>query len=83
MFNRKMWHTIPKNHLITHLMYDQAPQANPRRVLCYADEEMVGKMKRIMERCHGSTAGRMGMHRYIILAGVRWWLKLGQLRGIG
>ena len=67
------WHQVPKNHMCTHMVFDLAVVANPRIAHCYADEDLVGKMKRIMARCHGATAGRTGMLRYTILACTRWW----------
>ena len=78
--NLYLWGMSPKFHMLTHLAYDMAAEANPRSTSCYADEDMVGRMKRLMSRCHGSTAGVMGVHRYIILVGVRWWKRLAELR---
>ena len=75
-----LWHVVPKFHMLEHSIYDQAAQANPRTTSCYCDEDMVGKMKRLLSRCHGATAGTMGIHRYVILVGVRWWARLAQLR---
>ena len=70
--------------MLTHMANDMAGGCfvNPRRVTCYADEDMVGRMKRIIRTCHGATAGRMCMHRYAILVGVRWWTRLQELRGL-
>ena len=76
------WHQIPKNHMCTHMAFDLACIANPRICHCYADEDLVGKMKRIMSRCHGATAGRNGMMRYTILACTRWWTHLLEARGL-
>jgi hypothetical protein len=81
--NQLLYDLTPKAHLATHLAWDFAPQANPRHVHCYCDEDMVGKMKRLTSKCHGLTAGRMGVRRYMILVGVRWWKRLSQLRGLG
>ena len=77
------WHILPKSHMSTHLAFDQASQGvNPRRVTNYADEDMVGKVKKIMSSCHGGSAGKMCMYRYIILVGTRWWTRLSHLRGL-
>ena len=76
------WHLIPKHHMTTHMAYDFCQQANPRHVHAYPDEDLIGKMKRLMSLCHGATAGRMGLMRYIILVGVRWWNRLLELRGL-
>ena len=77
------WHQTPKCHMATHMAYDDCLVANPRTVHCYCDEDLVGKMKRTIAKCHGGTAGRMGTMRYVILAGTRWWSRLVSLRGLG
>ena len=78
-----LYHVIPKLHMCTHMAYDMcASGVNPRRVSNYSDEDMVGKVKRIMSSCHGRTAGSACMLRYCILAGIRWWNRLAQLRGL-
>ena len=77
------WQIVPKCHMATHLGFDFVrSRVNPRRVTNYGDEDMVGKMKRIMSSCHGGTAGRMAMYRYVILVGTRWWDRLARLRGL-
>ena len=38
-----------------HITYDNG-YVNPRRVRCYDDEDMVGKMKRVYCKCHGVAA---------------------------
>ena len=43
--NEYLWKFVPKFHMCTRIFYDMAPFANPRRVHCYADEDMVGKGK--------------------------------------
>ena len=76
------WQLIPKCHMATHMVFDiAATGVNPRRTTCYADEDMVGKVKKIMTKCHGSTAGKRCMDRYAILVGTRWWQRLAELRG--
>ena len=77
---RAMWHELPKNHMASHIAYDFVKEINPRSVHNYPDEDMVGRMKRIMSTCHGATAARSGMQRYIILAGARWWMQLYTIR---
>lgn len=34
------WKLIPKMHQVTHMLYQHAPQANPRRTHNYADEDL-------------------------------------------
>ena len=80
--NDFLYHIVPKCHMATHLAYDFAAEGvNPRRVTCYADEDMVGRIKKINNRCHGKTAGTMSVERYAILVGTRWWARLAELRG--
>ena len=77
------WHLTPKSHMAAHLAYDFAADGvNPRRVTCYAEGDMVGRMKRIISKCHGKTAGRTCLDRYAILVGTRWWTRLAFLRGL-
>ncbi len=66
--NKFVWHITPKCHMATHLAYDFA--------------DMIGCVKRIVQRCHGGSAGRRGLQRYAILVGTRWWKRLAQLRGL-
>ena len=80
--NAKTWHIIPKIHMVTHLFYDQACQANPRATIEYPDEDMVGRVKRIACRCHGRTICTMCLRRYVILIGTRCWSRLQELRGL-
>ena len=79
---KRLWKIVPKFHQLTHIAYDQAPQANPRRTHCYADEDLVGRIKRIAQRCHGGSVGVRAMQRYVILVGLRWWDELHRLRGL-
>ena len=67
--------------MATHMVYDIASSGvNPRRTTCYADEDMVGKVKTIVSKCHGSTAGRRSIDRYANLVGTIWWKRLAELR---
>ena len=78
----RLYHIIPKGHMVTHMSYDMAHQANPRSVTCYADEDMVGRMKRIVVKCHGASAAKMALMRYLILVGLGLWSTLASLRGL-
>lgn len=68
----RLWPITPKFHAMQHIAYDQAYMGNPRRVHCYSDEDMVGKMKRIYIRCHGITAPHRSLQRYALLQNMRW-----------
>ncbi len=76
-----LYRLIPKLHALTHLAYD-GDGTNPRSVQCYADEDLVGRMKRLYGSCHGATAPRASLQRYALLACVRWWRRLAVLRGV-
>ena len=39
-------------------------------------------MKRIVLKCHGATAYREALLRYVILVGIRWWTWLEVQRGV-
>ena len=80
--NKKtLWKLLPKFHAVTHY-YDT--RINPRRVSCYQDEDMVGKVKQIYCACHGITAPFRGLQRYAILQCLRWRALLLQVRfGVG
>lgn len=69
--SRLLWKCIPKMHALTHVAYDNWG-TNPRAVHCYPDEDMVGRMKKIYIKCHGATAPRRALQRYMLLVGVRW-----------
>jgi len=77
-----LWKILPKHHMFTHMAYDQAPWANPRWVHCYGDEDMVGRVKKLVNTCHGATCGRKALLRYLIIVGVRWLRLLAELRGM-
>ena len=78
------WQIQPKLHMASHLGYDIAGRLhlNPRCTTNYADEDFVGKIKKIMASCHGRTAGRMSVSRYVILIGLRWFNELARLRAL-
>ena len=74
-----LYKCIPKMHAATHV-YDV--RTNPRRTHCYADEDMVGKLKKIYNACHGASAPMRALQRYCILVGMRWWIALHEIRGL-
>ena len=79
--SKRNWKMVPKFHALQHIISDFG-NLNPRRVHCYADEDMVGKMKRIFVKCHASTASVRSLERYAILMCLRWWIALHNIRGI-
>ncbi len=80
--DRRLWKLQPQMHMVTHMAYDLSSEANQRRVQCYADEDMVGRFKKLVIACHALTAGRKAVLRYLILVGIRWWTRLATLRGL-
>jgi len=78
------WYVQPKLHMASHLGYDIAGRLhlNPRCTTNYDDEDFVGKIKKTMAKCHGRTAGRMSVSRYVILIGLRWFNELARLRAL-
>ena len=60
----------PKAHALLHIAIDFG--VNPRRTACYLDEDMVGRSKRIYNGCHGASAPRRSLERYLIIVGLRW-----------
>jgi hypothetical protein len=75
------WPFIPKLHALTHIAYDNVG-VNPRHVHCYADEDMVGRIKRVYIKCHADTAPQRALQRYALHTCLRWWLALRRLRGL-
>ena len=72
---------MPKFHYMTHSAHDQSKVTNPRWVHVYADEDMVGKVKKIVVACHAKTASTRVLERYNILFGARWLRALMAARG--
>ena len=69
--HRHLWRIRPKLHACTHIGFDHGG-TNPRFVHCYADEDMVGRMKRLYKKCHGASASYRALQRYQIMVGQRW-----------
>ena len=74
-----LYKVSPKFHAGRHA-YDS--MVNPRFVHCYADEDMVCRLKRIFTNCHGGTATRRALERYALVVCMRWWAALHELRGL-
>ena len=70
---------LPKFHAPIHY-YDA--RLNPRRVTCYQDEDMVGRMKKIYVHTHGKTAPKAALLRYWVVIGIRWNDLMVELRGM-
>ena len=73
-----LYEVKPKHHALLHLAIDFG--LNPRRTSCYLDEDMVGRAKRIYVGCHGLSAPKRSLQRYIIIIGLRWTAAIRKLR---
>lgn len=77
---QSLYKLLPKHHAFTHITFDA--RVNPRAVHCYQDEDMVGRVKRLFTKCHGTTAPQTVLERYSVIACLRWWEEIRVLRGI-
>ncbi len=66
-----IWSLLPKRHAWSHMAFDNAG-TNPRKVSCYLDEDIVGRMKRLYVRCHPVTAPATALMRYTVLLSMHW-----------
>ena len=57
---------------LDHLVYDVAPLANPIKLSCYADEDAVGKLKRLAMASSPQNMGEYVLNRYAAYVCVRW-----------
>ena len=48
ILGKTLYKLVPKMHMYTHMGYDMAMHANPRRVTTYQDEDFVGKIKKVI-----------------------------------
>ena len=74
----KLYPMKPKCHALQHIAMDFG--VNPRRTVCYLDEDVVGRSKRIYNGCHGSSAPYRSLQRYLIIIGIRWLSALRRMR---
>jgi len=61
-----LFRVVPKNHMCTHLL-NMAEAANPRVVHNYADESMIGSLKKIAASCHPDAISHRVVDRYRLL----------------
>jgi hypothetical protein len=76
--NQRLYPMKPKCHALQHIAMDFG--VNPRRTMCYLDEDMVGRAKRIYNGCDGRTAPHRSLQRYLIVIGIRWLSALRRIR---
>lgn len=80
--NTLLYKMVPKAHMADHLAWDFAPQRNPRRAQCYADEDLVGRIKRLSVKCSGRTVATSSLAHYTASVCKRWWRFIAEARGI-
>ena len=62
MAGRRRWHMKPKIHAVAHVIHSMADSErhqalNPAADACFMDEDMIGKIMRIVRQCHPTTVG--------------------------
>ena len=64
----RRWKPKPKNHQWVHLVEDQVgpTRRNPITTWCYMDEDFVGRMKRLILKCHRSSCAEQSMKKYML-----------------
>ncbi len=73
-----LYKVIPKLHAWSHLAYDNGG-VNPRSAQCYADEDVVGKMKRLYVKRHARSAPNTALRRYVLQQSMHWLQELTAL----
>jgi hypothetical protein len=76
--NLVLYPVKPKCHALLHIGLDFG--MNPRQAVCMLDEDMVGRCKRLYNGCHGSSAPKRSLERYLIIVGLRWIAALRNFR---
>ena len=69
----KCFYVRPKHHGIQHLAERlQANQLNARTYQCFDDESYLGRLKKLLSKCHGATTSKRGLQRYLLNLGLRF-----------
>ena len=68
-----LWKCRPKLHYVDHVRRRlKLSCVNPRFMINWAEEGMMGCMKRIGSKCHGATASHRMLQRYLLYMSRRW-----------
>lgn len=71
--NRTLYQLKPKMHGIDHVADDlEIEHLNPKRYWNFANEDFVGKIKRIARKAHNSTMATIVVERYLLKIALRW-----------
>ena len=63
---------LPKHHFYDHIVEDLSSRENPRYLHCFADEDFMGKISRIVGRCHRGTCVRNCFRKYSLKLTRMW-----------
>ncbi len=70
---QRLWKIRPKNHYIMHTCLEMKETLlNPFCWTCFMDEDFMGKVKRLSQKCHRRTVSLRTIQRYRLLVAVRW-----------
>jgi hypothetical protein len=70
---RNLFSVKPKLHYFEELILQTIElRLNPKCLACWGEESLLGKLKRVGQRCHGSTMLRTSMQRWFVLLALRW-----------
>ena len=71
---RRLYYVRPKMHYFAHIAWTVASsKRNPRYEHCFADEDFLGKVRKIACSTHGSTTSLRTLQRYKIFLSTRWF----------
>lgn len=68
----RRWKVRPKMHYLDHTFREVSNGLNPRFFQCFLDEDFIGKVVSVAERCHRSTVAHNVLRRYMVLLDRRW-----------
>jgi hypothetical protein len=63
----------PKHHYWEEMLLQTSTlRLNPKHLSCWGEESLLGRIKRIAQRCHGATMLSTSMKRYALMLSRRW-----------
>lgn len=69
------WKIVPKFHYFQHQIEGLLlSAANPRRQHCFMDEDFMGKISRLVAKCHINSCMLRALQRYILYIAWRWYI---------
>ena len=71
--NALMWALRPKLHGLCHIILGAAADSrNPKYFSCFLDEDFLGKVIKVAEKCHRVTVCGAVLQRYLVRMLRRW-----------